>query len=241
MKKMLNVLSILTLIFAFSCSSNKKKKSDAVIVSSGENSGSTNGTQGVGMGGSGGSIPTNANGAPPLYSDGSSTYGTDGSGSEIGTDAINAGVIDTSDIVGGSVDGATYSGSANYSDSPFEVNGSSDDMNAGGLSTVYFPFNSASLISTAKSLMDSNISFLKDNPSVSVQIEGHCDERGSVQYNLALGERRANSIKDYFVSKGISAFRVSTISYGKERPLDYTQDESGWAKNRRVNFIITAK
>jgi peptidoglycan-associated lipoprotein len=72
-------------------------------------------------------------------------------------------------------------------------------------------------------------------------MEGHCDERGTVEYNLALGERRANQAKNYLVSLGISSARISTISYGKEKPLDPGHNEEAWAKNRRAHTVVTAK
>jgi peptidoglycan-associated lipoprotein len=82
---------------------------------------------------------------------------------------------------------------------------------------------------------------LKKYPKVKVQVEGDCDERGTIEYNLALGERRANATKKYLVSLGVSADRISTISYGKERPLDPGHDEEAWAKNRRAHTIILSK
>jgi peptidoglycan-associated lipoprotein len=78
-------------------------------------------------------------------------------------------------------------------------------------------------------------------PKAKIQIEGHCDERGTVEYNLALGERRANSAKKYLISLGISADRISTISYGEEKPLDPGHTEEAWTKNRRAHFIIVSK
>jgi peptidoglycan-associated lipoprotein len=86
-----------------------------------------------------------------------------------------------------------------------------------------------------------NAAFLKKNPNMKVQVEGHCDERGTVEYNLALGERRANSTKRYLVSLGISADRISTISFGKERPLDPGHNEEAWAKNRRAHIVVLSK
>lgn len=122
-----------------------------------------------------------------------------------------------------------------------ELNGSSDNMSAGGLSTVYFGFDSSSLSDAARSILDANASFLKTNSAVQVQVEGHADERGGVQYNLALGERRANAVRDYLVAMGVDSSRITTISYGKERPLDLGHDEAAWARNRRANFVVTAK
>ena len=77
--------------------------------------------------------------------------------------------------------------------------------------------------------------------SLEVQIEGHCDERGGVQYNMALGERRAKTVRDYLVAMGVPRSRVSTVTLGKEQPVSFGHDEESWGKNRRGNFVITAK
>ena len=82
---------------------------------------------------------------------------------------------------------------------------------------------------------------MNQNSSVRSQIEGHCDERGTNEYNLALGERRANAAKQYLTTAGISAGRLSTISYGEERPLDPGHTEAAWARNRRAHFVITGQ
>lgn len=121
------------------------------------------------------------------------------------------------------------------------LNGDSDSNTAGGLVTVYFAFNSAQLSSATTSQLNANVEFLKSNPTVDIQIEGHADERGGIQYNLALGEKRAKSVRDYLVANGISSNRISVISYGKERPVAEGHDEAAWSKNRRANFVITAK
>lgn len=122
-----------------------------------------------------------------------------------------------------------------------ELNGDSDSNKAGGLQTVFFAFDSSALDASAKSTMQSNADFLKSNAKVDIQVEGHCDERGGRQYNLALGERRAKAIRDYLVALGVESKRVSTISYGNERPVAEGHDESAWSKNRRANFVVTAK
>ena len=83
--------------------------------------------------------------------------------------------------------------------------------------------------------------FLKTNASVKVQVEGHCDERGSVQFNLALGEKRAKSVRDYLVAQGVASGRVTIISLGKEKPVSFGHDEESWSKNRRGNFVVTGK
>lgn len=109
------------------------------------------------------------------------------------------------------------------------------------LKTVYFDFDKANLRPEAKELLKVNAQVLKDNPDVAVSIEGHCDERGTVEYNLALGERRANAAKQYLVDMGVAAGRMRTISYGEERPADPGQNEAAWAKNRRAAFVRTDK
>ena len=122
-----------------------------------------------------------------------------------------------------------------------ELNGDSDSNKAGGLKTVFFAFDSPVLDSSAKEAMNSNAEFLKANSKVDIQVEGHCDERGGRQYNLALGERRAKSVLEYLVAMGVESKRISTISYGNERPVSEGHDESAWSKNRRANFVVTAK
>ena len=89
--------------------------------------------------------------------------------------------------------------------------------------------------------MAANAEWLKKWPTVKIQIEGHCDERGSNKYNMALGDKRANAARDYLVSLGIDASRVTTISYGEERPFVEGHDEAAWSQNRRGHFVVTAK
>lgn len=109
------------------------------------------------------------------------------------------------------------------------------------LSDVNFDLDSSDLSDEAKTTLSANGAYLLKHPEVSISIEGHCDERGTVEYNLALGERRAQSAKDFLVSYGIADGRISTISYGKEQPLDPGHDESAWAKNRRAHFVKVTK
>ncbi len=109
------------------------------------------------------------------------------------------------------------------------------------LKDIHFNFDKYDIRPEDAALLKENAALLKKFANVKVQIEGHCDERGTVEYNLALGERRANRTKDYLVSLGISAARISTISYGKEKPLDPGHEEEAWAKNRRAHTIITGK
>jgi len=120
--------------------------------------------------------------------------------------------------------------------------GDSDSGNASGLQSINFPFDSFELSDSARSILQANAQILKDNSGVRIQIEGHCDERGGIQYNIALGEKRANAVKRFMENEhGISGDRITTISYGKERPLVDESSESAWAKNRRANFVITAR
>ena len=109
------------------------------------------------------------------------------------------------------------------------------------LKDIHFNFDKYDIRPGDAAILKENAALLKKFPNVKVQIEGHCDERGTVEYNLALGERRANRTKDYLVSLGISTARISTISYGKEKPLDPGHNEEAWANNRRAHTIITAK
>lgn len=106
------------------------------------------------------------------------------------------------------------------------------------LKDVNFEFDRSDLTDTAREILNANAELLKKSPGVKIQIEGHCDERGSNSYNLALGERRAASVRDYLISLGIPADNISTISYGEEKPLDPGHNEEAWAKNRRAHIVI---
>ncbi|HQH12842.1 MAG TPA: peptidoglycan-associated lipoprotein Pal [Candidatus Sumerlaeota bacterium] len=105
------------------------------------------------------------------------------------------------------------------------------------LQTVYFDFDSAELSESARAVLDQNAIWLSENPGVHVLIEGHCDERGTVEYNLNLGERRAASVREYLIGKNLDAATLHTISYGEERPIDEGHDETAWSQNRRVQFM----
>ncbi len=102
--------------------------------------------------------------------------------------------------------------------------------------TVYFAYDSSQLDPTAMETLKRNAEIIKQMPNSVIQIEGHCDERGTQQYNLALGERRALAVRDYLIRLGISGDRLVTISYGEEDPADPGHSESAWAKNRRAEF-----
>jgi len=104
--------------------------------------------------------------------------------------------------------------------------------------TVLFATDSYDIDPDARAILDSQISWLQQYPNVRVTIEGHCDERGTREYNLALGDRRANSAKNYLASRGVAASRISVISYGKERPVAMGSDEGAWAQNRRAVTVV---
>ncbi|MGQ9646168.1 MAG: peptidoglycan-associated lipoprotein Pal [Thermodesulfobacteriota bacterium] len=106
---------------------------------------------------------------------------------------------------------------------------------------IHFDFDKYDIRPGDAEILKENAALLMKYPKVKIQIEGHCDERGTNEYNMALGERRANAAKRYLISLGISSDRISTISYGEERPLDPGHNEEAWAKNRRGHFVILSK
>jgi peptidoglycan-associated lipoprotein len=117
-----------------------------------------------------------------------------------------------------------------------------DDLNRDSpLRPLFFELDSSDVSAEGQQVLQANAAVLKKYPGMQVTIEGHCDERGTAEYNLALGERRALAAKNYLVSLGISADKVKTVSYGKEFPFDAGHDDAAWAKNRRAHFVITAK
>ena len=108
------------------------------------------------------------------------------------------------------------------------------------LATVYFELDTSLLAPESRSILERNAAALKENPTVTVRVEGHADERGSTQYNVGLGDRRANAVKEYLVSLGVPATNLEVVSYGEERAADKGHDESAWSKNRRVELAVTA-
>lgn len=111
----------------------------------------------------------------------------------------------------------------------------------GLLGDIYFDFDKYDLRADARDRLRKNADFMKEFPQFTYGLEGHCDERGTNEYNLALGERRANAAKDYLISLGVDPARVRTISYGEERPFCTSRNESCWQQNRRGHFVMTGK
>ena len=111
----------------------------------------------------------------------------------------------------------------------------------GYIQDAYFGYDESQLSSEAQGALTVSANWLKSNPRYNLLIEGHCDERGTAQYNLALGDRRANIVKDYLMTLGIDGARLRTVSYGEERPFDADHDESAWAKNRRAHLVIVGQ
>jgi peptidoglycan-associated lipoprotein len=138
---------------------------------------------------------------------------------------------------------------AGYQDSGISESAVSEDMRederfrdgygedaSEALQRIFFEFDQYTLSTEARRTLADNADYLKENPQIKVLIEGHCDERGSDEYNLALGEKRAQAVKNYLVSLGVEPGRLSVISYGEELPLDPGRGEEAWSRNRRAEF-----
>jgi peptidoglycan-associated lipoprotein len=108
----------------------------------------------------------------------------------------------------------------------------------GPLGDIFFGYDQAALTDEARATLEKHALWLQNQRDARLRVEGHCDERGTVDYNLALGDQRAQAARDYLLSLGVSPERLTTVSYGKERPLDPGHDESAWARNRRVHFAV---
>ena len=125
---------------------------------------------------------------------------------------------------------------------PVESNLSLDEINKNSpFQPVFFALDSSELDGTGQQALNADAAILKKNPTWVITIEGHCDERGTAEYNLALGEKRALAAKTYLLSLGVPADHLRTVSYGKEFPFDPGHDESAWYKNRRAHFVVTSK
>ena len=125
------------------------------------------------------------------------------------------------------------------SESSSIIPGSAEDLRVNVGDTVHFDYNQYNMRDEDRNVLQRQASWLQKYPQVRVTVEGHCDERGTREYNLALGARRANAVKEYLVSLGVSAGRVDTISYGKERPICTQSSEDCWAQNRRAVTTVT--
>jgi peptidoglycan-associated lipoprotein len=112
---------------------------------------------------------------------------------------------------------------------------------AGYVKDAFFETDKADLRDDTRDVLAANAEWLKAHPSVKLLIEGHCDERNTAEYNLALGWRRANAAKDYMVSLGVAGDNVTAISYGEEKPFAIGHDEGAWSQNRRAHFVVTAR
>ncbi len=183
--------------------------------------GSGAGGAGSGAGGTGGSMGAGSMGSGP---------GSMGAGG-IGSGAGGAGGSGAGGSGSGGVAGATGTTIPSLP-SPKEF------VETSALRDVYFDFDRYDIRSGDKGILDENAKWLKSNQAALLLIEGHCDERGTNEYNLALGERRAKATRDYLVSVGIDAGRITVISYGEERPVCTEKTETCWAKNRRAHFLV---
>jgi peptidoglycan-associated lipoprotein len=109
---------------------------------------------------------------------------------------------------------------------------------SGALTDILFPYNEAALTDEARATLEKHALWLQNHREAKITIEGHCDERGTVDYNLALGDQRARAARDYLLNLGVAAERMNAISLGKERPIDPASNEQAWAKNRRAHFVL---
>ncbi len=121
---------------------------------------------------------------------------------------------------------------------PSEQTPAVQETQKGEMGDVYFAFDKYNISDEYKPVLTKNAEYLMSNTAVKVLVEGHCDERGTVEYNLALGEKRAKAVVDFYTSYGVPASRVSLISYGKERPFANGHDEAAWAQNRRAHMVL---
>jgi peptidoglycan-associated lipoprotein len=153
--------------------------------------------------------------------------------------ASGAGTSPAATSSAGSTTAATPSTTAATPSATAPSAGSQEDLVANVGDRVFFDFDKYNLKPDARATLEKQAAWMKQFASVTVSIEGHCDERGTREYNLALGERRANSVKDFLIALGISPSRVKTISYGKERPVALGSDEQAWTQNRRGVTVVT--
>ncbi|MGN6819919.1 MAG: peptidoglycan-associated lipoprotein Pal [Sphingomonas sp.] len=135
--------------------------------------------------------------------------------------------------------GPAPSGSVDNGNAGSIVPGSAEDFKRSVMSdTIHFALDQYDIDATSRSILDSQAQWLMKWPDRRITIEGHADERGTREYNLALGDRRANAAKNYLAARGVDAGRINTISYGKERPIALGSDEASWAQNRRAVTVV---
>ena len=144
----------------------------------------------------------------------------------------------TSSSATGSSAASTSSSGSTSSGSTAAMQTSNSDKLAQVGDTVYFGFDSSELDTDSQIMLDRQAAFLNVNPTLVVIVEGHADERGTREYNLALGDRRAVAVRDYLLAKGLNAARIRTVSYGKERPVIEGSNDSAWSKNRRASTVL---
>ena len=145
-----------------------------------------------------------------------------------------------SDVPSGTATGPDVNTLGNETTGSTEFTPSDPETGEGGpLADIHFEYDQATLTEEAKGILEKHAVWLQSHRNASVTVEGHCDERGTVEYNLALGERRAIAARDYLVSLGVGAERLRTSSFGKEKPLDPSSNEQAWARNRRAHFAVS--
>jgi peptidoglycan-associated lipoprotein len=145
-----------------------------------------------------------------------------------------------SNVAGESAAGSASSsatGSSAASTSAAKATSNSEKLAQVG-DTVYFGFDSSELNDDSQMMLDRQAAFLNVNPTLVIIVEGHADERGTREYNLALGDRRAVAVRDYLLAKGLNAARIRTVSYGKERPVSEGSNDAAWSKNRRASTVL---
>ncbi|MCC6131276.1 MAG: peptidoglycan-associated lipoprotein Pal [Acidobacteria bacterium] len=123
-----------------------------------------------------------------------------------------------------------------------DIDASLDEINRKGyVKDVFFDFDDDAIRADMRDVLEGNAAWLKKYPTVKIRVEGHCDERGTAQYNMALGERRAAQVKNYLVRLGLEEGRIETVSFGKEKPFATGSNEEAWSQNRRGHFVVIAK
>ena len=208
---------------------------EPILEGSGSDSGSSNGGSTGGSGESG--MMAGGSPAGPGDAAGSSMGGFGSSGNaEIGNGS--SGSFEANPFAAGG-NGVAGSGSSGSMDSGIQESRLQSFHASSDLKDVHFKFDQYGLDNNSKRVLQENASFLKSNPDMRVEIQGHCDERGTNNYNIALGERRAHSTKKFLVSQGVDSSRVNIISYGEEKPFCFDSNESCWYQNRRAHFMVS--